>query len=161
MARDELEWLEAALGAVSKINAPEGPGLEGARCPKCNAADFAKISDLYSESAARIEQHAPGAPAEQQGGMTDLEIVRRFVPPGRTSPMGIAATVGIILAALAFLVYERFGEIPGEIGMLVAVVVTAMVLMTMARKFSDRYYDRRQRWNRTYLCRQCGQLVSS
>src|SRR4051812_23610498 len=118
MAQDGLEWFEAALGAVSKIDNPEGNGLEGARCPKCNAADFTKISDLYSESVGRIEEQgtaAAAAPVERQGGMTDLQIVERFAPPRRTSSVGVAATVGVVLAAVAFLVYRRFGETAGQL----------------------------------------------
>jgi uncharacterized membrane protein YeaQ/YmgE (transglycosylase-associated protein family) len=164
MQGDGLDRFEAALGAISKLNLggdDARPGaMEGARCPKCDASDFIKISDLYPESAGRLEEGGDPT-AVRDGGLTDATIVARFAPPRRTSPIGIAATVGVILAAIAGYIYHRFGDTPGQIAFVVTVVITAMVLMTMARRFSDQYYYRRQRWLRTYMCRKCGQLVGS
>ena len=32
---------------------------------------------------------------------------------------------------------------------------------TTVRRLSDQYYHGKQRWNKLYMCRQCGQLVAS
>ncbi|MEP6494135.1 MAG: hypothetical protein ABJF01_15735 [bacterium] len=160
MAEDGLQWFEAALGAVSKINDGEKRGLDDARCPKCDASDFVQVADLFAESVGRLEE--PGDPsAVRDGGLTDAQIVARFAPPSRTSAAGVGLGVGLVLSAIAFFLYKRYGELVGEISLAVVLVVTAIVLLTTLRSFSDRYYHRRQQWNRLYMCRKCGQLVSS
>ena len=161
MADDGLEWFEAAMGAVSRINLESDTTLEGARCPKCDARDFVKISDLYSESIGRLEAPAEGADEVLAGGMTPRQVVQRFVPPRRTSALGVGGAVAVILAIATYLVYRRFGETPGELSILVSIVITTIVLLSTLRRFSDRFYHKRQRWNRLHMCRQCGQLVSA
>lgn len=162
MADDELRWIEAALGAVSKLNADETQDdLRGAHCPKCNASNFAKVSDLYSESVARLEQEPDSARTVRDGGMTDIQIVEKFRPPRRKTAASPTLAVAIPLGATTFYLYRRFGENVGQISAVVAGVVTVAVLMTSLRRLSDQYYHRRQRWNSLFMCRQCGQLVAS
>jgi hypothetical protein len=64
---DGLERFEAVLGAISKITAGE-EGLVGARCPKCNASDFAKGSDVFDEARARLEEPGSESQAARYGG---------------------------------------------------------------------------------------------
>ena len=161
MAERGLEWFESALGAVSKINLTEGVGLEGARCPQCEASDFAKVSDLYAESLVRLEEQGGDDGTVRAAGMTDAQIVARLGPPRRTSALIVVLPVALSLAAIAFYLYRRFGETVGQISFIAALVVTTIVLMTTLRSFSDRYYHKRQRWNRLYKCRKCGQLIAS
>ena len=162
MADDELKWIEAALGAVSKLNADEvQDDLVGARCPKCEASDFVKVSDLYAESVGRLEEHPDSPPTVRDGGMTDMQIVRKFAPPRRSSALGITIAVAIPLGTAAFYSYRRFGDNIGQIAIAVAAVVTVIVFMTSLRRFSDQYYHRRRRWNSLFMCRKCGQLVAS
>ena len=162
MAEEELRWIEAALGAVSKLNADEAQGdLRDARCPKCNASDFVKISDLYSESVGRLEENADSPETVRDGGMTDTQIVAKFRPPRRRSALGVTLAVAVPLAAAAFYLYRRVGGDVGQIALIVAGVITAIAFMTTVRRFSDQYYHRRQRWNSLFMCRRCGQLVAS
>src|SRR5678816_2781316 len=102
MADEELRWIEAALGAVSKLNADETqPDLEGARCPKCEASDFAKVTDLYSDSVRRLEDGG-ASDAARDGGMTDMQIVEKFRPPRRKSAIGLTATVAAVVGGGAY-----------------------------------------------------------
>ena len=58
---DRLEWLHAAVNAVSKLDSDDPHELRDARCPKCNASAFVNAADLYYESAAPFggrPQHA-------------------------------------------------------------------------------------------------------
>jgi hypothetical protein len=155
---DGLAWFENVLGAASKN---EQGDMQGARCPKCNGADFVKISDLFAESAGRLGENAEARGAARAGGLTDEQIVRKFAPPRQSSAMGAALAVGVPLGAIAFYVYRRFGDNAGQLSILVTLVVTAIVLMTMARKFSDKYYHAQRRWNRLFMCLKCGQVVAS
>jgi hypothetical protein len=157
---DGLERFEAVLGAISKITAGE-EGLVGARCPKCNASDFAKGSDVFDEARARLEEPSGESQAARYGGLTDLQLIEKFRPPERRSVLGRAIIVAVPLSAAAFYVYHRFGATVGQIAIGVALVTTVIVLMTRARRLSDEYYARRGRWNKLYICRRCGQLVSS
>jgi hypothetical protein len=162
MADDELRWIEAALGAVSKLNVDEGQdGLYGVRCPKCEASDFVRVSDLYAQSVARLEEDPSSAHTVRDGGMTDIQIVEKFSPPRRKSAAGVTVAVAVPLAAGAFYLYRRVGDNVGQIAGAVAIVVTAIVLMSSLRRLSDQYYHRRRRWNSLFMCRRCGQLVAS
>jgi hypothetical protein len=157
---DGLGRFEAVLGAISKITAGE-EGLVGARCPKCNASDFAKASDLFDEARARLEDQSSEPSDARYAGMTDLQLIDKFRPPERRSALGRAIIVAVPLSAAAFYVYQRFGATVGQIAIGVALVTTVVVLMTRARRLSDEYYARRSRWNSLYMCRRCGQVVSS
>jgi hypothetical protein len=160
---DQLKWFEAALGAVSKINTTDGFGtLEDARCPKCESSDFAKVSDVFAESVGRLEEQGGNDTRDVRvGGLTDTQIVGKLGPPRRTSALGVGFGVGVVLAGISFFIYKRFGELPGEISFAASLVVTAVVLLTTLRSFSDKYYHKRQAWNRLFMCRRCGQLVTS
>jgi hypothetical protein len=159
MSDDRLEWLHAAVNAVSKLDSDDR-GLGDARCPKCNASAFVNAADLYYESAARLED-APNAPPEvRAGGMTDQQIVRRLRPPRRRSAIRPAALVALPLSAGAFYVFRRFGQSTGEFAFVAAFLVTLTVFMTWLRRYSDEYYDRRKRWRSLHVCGRCGQLVA-
>lgn len=157
---DGLERFEAVLGAISKITS-DNEGLVGARCPKCNASDFAKVSDLFDEARARLEDQSSESGTVRDGGLTDLQIIEKFRPPERRSPLVRAIVVAVPLSAATFYLYQRFGGTIGQIGAGVTLITTAIVLMTRARRLSDEYYARRARWNSLYMCRQCGQVVAS
>jgi len=157
---DGLERFEAILGAISKITSGD-EGLVEARCPKCNASSFAKVSDLYEGACARLAEHEAAAGVVRDSGMTDLQIVEKFRPPRRRSVLGRAIAVAVPLSAVAFYLNQRFGATVGQISAAVALIATVIVVMTSLRRFSDQYYSRRHRWNSLYMCRQCGQLVAS
>ncbi len=159
MSDDRLEWLHAAVNAVSKLDSDDDHPLRDARCPKCNASAFVNAADLYYESAGRLEE-TPNAPEEvRTGGMTDAQIVRRLRPPRRKSAVRVALLVAIPLAAAGFYVFRRFGANIGEFAFAAAALVTLVVFMTRLRRYSDEYYDRRKRWRSLYVCTVCGQLV--
>ena len=161
MADEELRWIEAAMGAVSKLNVDETQhDLEGARCPKCEASDFAKVADLYSDSVRRLE-NGGASDVVRDGGMTDIQIVEKFRPPRRKSAFGLTAVVAAVLGGGAFYTYRRYGDNLGQIAAVVAGVVTVVVLLTTIRRLSDQYYYRRKRWNSLFMCKRCGQLVAS
>jgi hypothetical protein len=157
---DGLERFEAVLGAISKITSGE-EGLVGARCPKCNASSFDKVSDLYADACGRLEEQNSAAGVVHAGGLTDRQIVENFSPPGRKSALGRAIAVGAPLSAVAFYLYRRFGATVGQISVAAALIATAITLLTSLRRLSDEYYDRRRRWNSLYMCRKCGQVVAS
>ncbi len=154
---DGLKFFEGLLGAASEDRPVD---MTGARCPKCNASDFVSVPDLYAESRARLEEGSQAQSATRDVVMTDEQIVRKFAPPTQGSALGVALAVAVPLAGLAFYIYRRFGDNAGQISAIAAAVVTVMVLLTMARKFSDKYYHARRRWSRMYMCRKCGQLVA-
>ena len=163
MADDEIQRIEAVFGALSKIAAGEEPDAElhGARCPRCGKSEFARASDLYSEAAARIQEQPAEADAPRVGGLSDRAIISRLAPPQRKSPALRVLVVALPLGAGAAFAYFRLGDTIGQLAIGVAIVVTVVVLMTTLRRVSDDYYDRRARWNRLFVCRNCGQLVSS
>jgi len=163
MADDEIQRIEAVFGALSKIAAGEDaePELQDARCPRCGKSDFVRASDLYSEAAARLEEQPADADAARVGGSSDRQLVARLAPPQRKSPAPRVAMVAVPLGAAAAFAYLRFGDVIGQLAIGVAIVATVIVLMTTLRRVSDDYYDRRARWNRLYVCRSCGQLVTS
>lgn len=159
---DGFREFEAVLGALSKMTDDESRGddLLDARCPKCQASSFVKISDLYSEARAREGDPAESPDTPRDAGLTDAEILTRFAPPQRRSPsLRLAATV-ILLGAVVYLVYRQFGNDAAQLVGAGAVVITVGVALTTMRKLSDDYYDRRSRWRKLYLCRKCGQLVA-
>jgi hypothetical protein len=160
MSDDRLEWLHAAVNAVSKLDSDDHHPLQDARCPKCNASAFVNGADLYYESLGRLEDE-PNAPAVvRAGGMTDEQIVRRLRPPNRKSALRFGILVAIPLSAAAFYVLRRFGSNVGEFAFVGASLVTLIVFMTRLRRYSDEYYDRRKRWRGLYVCSRCGQLVA-
>lgn len=163
MADDEIERIEAVFGALSRITSGEEPdsGLHDARCPKCGKSDFARVADLYWEAAARLQEEPAAADAPRLAGLGDRQLVARLSPPQRKSAALSVSIVAIPLAALAAFVYLRLGDTIGQIAIGLAIVITVVVLMTTLRRVSDDYYDRRNRWNRLFICRNCGQLVSS
>lgn len=162
MSDDRLEWIQAALGAVSKINAEvEDDELVGARCPKCEASSFIKVSDAFTAAVGRVQEGTSPAADSGVGGMTDLEIVERFPPPRRKSAAGIMIAAAIPIVALDYVVYRRFGDLPARASAAGSLVVMVMLFMTTLRRLSDQHYHRRRRWNSLFMCRRCGQLVAS
>ena len=154
---DEEKWLEGVLGAAAGEGPP--PDMTNARCPKCNAQEFAKISELYTESIIRLEDGEPSN-VKRAGGLTDAQIVREFAPPTRGSAVVATAVVAVPLGAAAFYVYRKYGDNVGQIAAVAAIVITAGVFLTRMRAYSDKYYHARTRWNRMYMCRNCGQRVA-
>jgi hypothetical protein len=159
---DGFREFEAVLGALSKMTDDESRGddLLDARCPKCQASSFVKISDLYSEARGREGDPAEPPDTPRDAGLTDAEILARFAPPQRRSPsirIGIAV---IVFGAIVYLVYRQFGSDAAQLAGAGAVVIIVGVALTTMRKLSDDYYDRRSRWRKLYLCRKCGQLVA-
>src|SRR5262252_958674 len=160
MSDDRLEWLHAAVNAVSKLDTDDDHELRDARCPKCNASAFVSAADLYHESAGRLEE-APDAPAEvRAGGMTDQQIVRRLRPPRRRTALRPAALVALPLSVGAFYVFRRFGPGVGQLAFVADFLVTLTVFMTYLRRYSDEYYERRKKWRSLHVCSRCGQLVA-
>lgn len=162
MAGDELERFEAILGAVSRSLSDDGNDdrLADARCPKCEASSFIRVSDLYEDAVRRLSEGA-AADVVREGGRTDSQIVARLAPPERRSARVIVAAVAVPLGAVSFYLYRRFGDTIGQASIVITLVVTAIVLLTTLRRLSDEYYARRQEWNTLFMCRRCGQLVRS
>jgi hypothetical protein len=162
MAKDGFREFEAVLGALSKMtdDAPVDDLID-ARCPKCQASSFIKISDLYDEARARAEEPDESPDTPRDAGLTDAQILARFAPPQRRSPATRIASAAVILGAIAYLVYRAFGDTPGQLTGAGAAVLLVAFSLTTIRKLSDDYYDRRRRWRKTYLCRKCGQLVAA
>lgn len=163
MADDEIERIEAMFGALSRITSGEEPdsGLDDARCPKCGKSDFARATDIYSEAAARLQEEPAAADSPRLAGLSDRQLVAKLSPPQRKSAALSVSLVAVPLGALAAFAYLRLGSTIGQIAIGVAIVATVIVLMTTLRRVSDDYYDRRSRWNRLFICRNCGQLVAS
>lgn len=162
MAGDELERFEAILGAVSRSLSDDGNDdrLADARCPKCEASSFIRVSDLYEDAVCRLSEGA-AADVVREGGRTDSQIVARLAPPERRSARVIVAAVAVPLGAVSFYLYRRFGDTIGQASIVITLVVTAIVLLTTLRRLSDEYYARRHEWNTLFMCRRCGQLVRS
>ena len=158
MADDNSAWLENMLGAKSGADEPD---IRDARCPKCGAADFVQISDLYSESVVRLEEGGEPSPAVRVGGMTDAQIVREFAPPTRKSAAVMTLIVAVPLAAAAYYANRRYGANVGQIAAVVAGVLTVVTFLTKMRAYSDEYYHDRRRWNHMFMCRKCGQRVAA
>ncbi len=162
MAGDEIRRIEAVFGAISKIAAGDdlGPDLYGAKCPKCGKSDFAKVADIYSEAVARIESNPAEANVVHVGDSSDLDLVEKLRPPRPKSAALRVLLVAIPVGAIAYYVYRRFGDSAGQLAIMAAIIVTVIVLLTSLRKVSDDHYHRRRRWDRLFMCRHCGQLVS-
>ena len=156
MANDGSAFFEKVLGGLG--GADEHVDMRDARCPKCNASDFVNVPDLYVEARVRKEESAPAE--THAGGITDDQILRKLGPPRRRSALGVALLVAVPLGAAAAYVFIRLGSVAGQFAAMAAAVITIIVLMTYLRRFSDAHFHARQRWNRLYMCRQCGQMVS-
>jgi hypothetical protein len=154
---DDDKWLEGVLGAASGEGPP--PDMRDARCPKCNAQDFARIADLYTESIIRMED-GQSTGEKVAGGLTDAQIIREFVPPSRSSSLVATLVAAVPLAAGVFYVYHRYGDDTGQIAAVAGIVIIVGVFLTRTRAYSDKYYHARTRWNRMYMCRNCGQRVA-
>jgi hypothetical protein len=163
MADDEIRRIEAVFGAISRIAGGEEPEseLRDARCPKCGKSDFTHLSDIYSEAAGRLQEDPAGATAVRIAGLSDAQIVEKFRPPERKSPALTVALFAVPMGAVAAFLYKRFGETVGQLAIAVAIIVTVVVLLTTLRRLSDDYYARRRRWNGLFMCRHCGQVVTS
>jgi hypothetical protein len=154
MANDGPAFFEKMFGG------PDGRvDMRDARCPKCNAADFVNMPDLYVEALGRREEGTPAV--THAGGITDEQILRKFGPPRRRSALVVALVAAVPLVAIAVYVFYRFGSNWGQTALVAAGVLTIIVLMTNLRRFSDAHFHARQRWNRLYMCRQCGQIVAA
>lgn len=163
MADDPLERFEAVLGAISRMTSDEEQAnqLEDVKCPKCDASSFVKVSDVYDEAVRRLDYGTATEEARADlGGFSDRRIIEDLGPPRRRSAVAFTIAFALPLLAGAFYVYRRFGDIPGQGALIAALVATAVFFMTRVRKLSDQYYDRRNRYNKTFLCRRCGQRVA-
>jgi hypothetical protein len=161
MAEDKLRQFEAILGAVSKITSDEVDGeLVGARCPRCDASSFAQAMDLYAAARERIEEDPTQEDVKVEGGMTNGQMVRKFAPPQRKSPMLRVILTAIVFGVPAFYINRRFGETPGQFAYIATAIASVISLLTGMRRYSGEYYDARKRWRHLYMCRKCGQLVA-
>jgi len=159
---DGFREFEAVLGALSKMTNEEfrGEDMLDARCPKCEASSFIKISDLYDQARARSYEPTDAPDTPRDGGLTDDQILARFSPPERRSPTLRIAIAAILLSAIVYLIYRFFGNDVAQLAGAGAVVLMVGVGLTTMRKLSDDYYDRRSRWRKLYICQKCGQLVA-
>jgi hypothetical protein len=162
MADDELERFQGMLGALSSgLSGREDDGLTGARCPKCEASSFIKVSELYDNAVRRLSEDSDAAAVVREGGRTDSQIVEGLGPPERRSARVVVFAVAVPLGGVAFYLYRRFGGTIGQAGIAGALIITLIVFLTTLRRLSDDYYARRNRWNKLFMCRRCGQLVAS
>lgn len=157
MAADQSNPFEAILGALRDPD-DTSPGLGDARCPNCHASDFVKASDLFAEAVRHIETTGD-ASAAAPGGSTYGAVVEKFRPPRPRSVVGRAIVVALPLILVCVWVFRRFGSLAGQFASIAAAVITVIAVLTRIRQLSDDYYDRRQRWDRLYVCRRCGQVV--
>jgi hypothetical protein len=160
MPPDGFEGLEAMLGAIANLREKD-TGLTDARCPKCDASDFAKVSDLYYDTLRRAEDTGLSDTTPGQAGLRDEQIVAKFPPPRRRSAIGRGIAVAVPLGIATYLLYRRFGSLPGQLALVASIIITLITFMTRVRRLSDDYYDQRRTWDHLYMCRKCGQLVSS
>lgn len=159
---NRIDQFEAVFGAIARITSgDEDPALADAQCPKCRASDFVQVADVFYEAVGQIEASPDAAGTVLVAGMTNEQIVKKFAPPGRRSPLITPILVAIPLAALALWIRGRFGADPGLYTAVGGAVIVLGVLMTSLRKSSDQHYAARQFWRKLYLCRKCGQLVAS
>lgn len=161
-ADDSLRQFEALLGAISNITeGKESEGLVDARCPQCNASDFAKVADLYDAAMMRFHINEGVDEVPRDAGLTDGEVLKRFAPPKPTRVAPRVVLVALIFGGAAGYAYKRFGESVGMIAILVAIVAVVFTLLTRMRAASDDYYNGRARWRKLYICRQCRQVVKA
>jgi hypothetical protein len=159
---NKIDQFEAVFGAIARITSgDEDPALADARCPKCRASDFMQVIDAFYEAVGQIEASPEAAGTVLVAGMTNEQIVKKFAPPQRRSPLITPILVAIPLAIIAVVVRNRFGSDPGLFTAVGGGVIVLGVLLTSLRKSSDQYYAARQIWRKLYLCRKCGQLVAS
>ena len=159
---NRIDQFEAVFGAIAKLTSgDENPALGDALCPKCRASDFVQVVDVFYEAAGQIEASPDAAGTVLVARMTNEQIVKKYGPPARRSPLITPILVAIPLALVAFWVRSRFGSDPGLFTAVGGAVIVLGVLMTSLRKSSDQYYAARQFWRSLYLCRKCGQLVAS
>jgi len=161
MPDDEIRKLEAILGAISNITSErEQAPLVGVRCPKCGWTSFAKVETVYDAAVERLE--TPGAaPSSRDTALTDREIIRRLAPPTRRSATIPTVILAVVLGAAAVYVYNRFGDLAGELSGIAAFVIVLVFFLTRTRALSDAYYDAARSWRHRYMCRKCGELVES
>lgn len=157
MAANQSNPFEAILGALRDPD-DTSPGLGDARCPNCHASDFVKASDLFAEAVRHIETTGD-ASAKAPGGSTYGAVVEKFSPPRRRSAVGRGIIVALPLALACVWVFQRFGSLAGQGASIASAVITVIAILTRVRWLSDDYYERRQRWDRLYVCRPCGQVV--
>ena len=159
---DEFERFEAVMGALSKsLSGDEDQGLIGARCPKCDGSSFIRVSELYDDAARRLGDQPDAEDVVREGGRTDRQIVARLAPPERRSALRTVIAVAVPLSVGAFYVYRRFEGTIGQAAIVITLIVSLMVFLTRTRRLSDDYYTKRSQWNKLFMCRRCGQLVSS
>jgi hypothetical protein len=158
---DGFREFEAVLGALSKMTSDEtvSDDLLDARCPKCNASSFIKITDLYDQARLRLEESEGVAGPPLVAGLSDEDILERFAPPQRRSPLWRIGVPAVVLGAIVILVLRQFGVTAAELAAAGALVLLVGITLTTFRKLGDDYYDRRRRWRKLYICRKCGQLV--
>src|SRR3954471_21693074 len=145
MPPDGFEGLEAMLGAIANLREKD-TGLTDARCPKCDASDFASVSELYYDTVRRAEKTGLSDKTPGQAGLDDEQIIRKFSPPRRRSAVGRGIAVALPLGATTYLVYRRFGSLPGQIALVGSIIVILIAFMTRVRRLSDDYYDQRHTW---------------
>src|SRR6185312_14344430 len=136
MPDDEIRKIEAILGAISNITSErEEAPLVGVRCPKCGWTSFAKVETVYDGAVERLEN--PGAESStRDAGLTDREIIRRFSPPRRRSATVPTILLAIVLGGAAVYIYNRFGDLPGQLSGIAAFVIVLMFFVTRTRKLS-------------------------
>ena len=158
---NKIDQFEAVFGAIARISSgDENPALADALCPKCRASDFAQVLELFYEAAGQIEASPAAADTVLVAGMTNEQIVKKFAPPERRSPLITPLLVSIPLGLIALWVRSRFGNDAGLFTAVGGGVIVIGVLMTSFRKRSDEHYKASKVWRSLYMCRKCGQLVS-
>ena len=158
MADDEAAWLENVVGGLAESDKPD---IRDARCPKCGAADFVAVADLYSDSVNRLEDGGASSSTESVGGMTHAQIVRAFTPPTRKSAPLTTLLVAVPLAVAAYYIDRRFEGTIGQFAIISAGILVIATFLTRTRAYSDKYYEDRRRWNHLFMCRKCGQRVAA
>jgi hypothetical protein len=160
--QDKIDQFEAVFGAIARITSgDENPALGDARCPSCRASDFVQVVDVFYEAAGQLEASPAAADKILVAGMTNEHIVRKLAPPERRSPLITPILVAIPLGLIALVVRSRFNPDAGLFTAVGAAVIVVGVLLTSLRKRSDEYYKARTMWRSLYMCRKCGQLVST
>jgi hypothetical protein len=159
---DELRNFEAMLGAFADIVPDrEEPVLSGVRCPKCDWTGFARVEAVYDAAVSRVVHERNDPAAKRDGGFTDEEIIDRFAPPRRRSPVVPTIIFAALLGGGAYYVNQRYGSNAGFAAGLATAVLTVVFLLTRARALSDGYYTAKARWRKQFICRKCGQVVDS
>ncbi|HEY4303213.1 MAG TPA: hypothetical protein VGM82_01995 [Gemmatimonadaceae bacterium] len=160
---DGFREFEAVLGALSKMTSDETrtEDLIDAKCPKCESTSFIKVTDLYDQARDRAEESPESINTPRDGGVTDAQAIARFAPPQRRAPAPRIVAAAVILGIAVYFVFRYFGASVAQFAGAGAVVILVVVTLTTMRKVSDDFYDRRARWRKLYMCRNCGQLIAS